>query len=190
MIVLTSLWLPIVLSAVLVFVASSLIHTVLGYHNNDNGQLPDENATLAALRALKIPDGDYGVPYGGSSAARKSPDFHEKMKAGPLALLTVKAKGNFGMGPTLLTWYIYNLIVSTFVAYLASRTLAAGADYLSVFRVAAFTAFMAYGMGAPIQSIWFWRKWSTTIKNLFDGLVYGLLTGGVFGWLWPHVAAG
>ena len=40
MVPVTSLWLPIVLSGVLVFVASSLIHMVLGYHKGDYRALP------------------------------------------------------------------------------------------------------------------------------------------------------
>jgi hypothetical protein len=35
------------------------------------------------------------------------------------------------------------------------------------------------------SSIWYKKSWSGTLKNVFDGLVYGLVTGGVFGWLWP-----
>ena len=91
------------------------------------------------------------------------------------------------MGPALAQWFIYLLIVSTFAAYLASRTLPAAAHYLEVFRIAGTTAFMAYAMSHPAASIWYWRSWSTTFKYIIDGLVYGLLTGGVFGWLWPHV---
>jgi hypothetical protein len=38
----------------------------------------------------------------------------------------------------------------------------------------------------PVDSIWFFRHWSTSLKNVFDGLIYALLTGGVYGWLWPR----
>ena len=51
MVPLTSLWLPILLSAVVVFAASSIIHMVLPYHRNDFKKLPDEEGFLAALRA-------------------------------------------------------------------------------------------------------------------------------------------
>jgi len=35
------------------------------------------------------------------------------------------------------------------------------------------------------MSIWYRRSWSTTLKATLDGVIYGLLTGGAFGWLWP-----
>ena len=43
-----ALWLPIVLSALLVFVVSAIIHMVLKYHNRDYKQLPNEVAVRAA----------------------------------------------------------------------------------------------------------------------------------------------
>lgn len=35
------------------------------------------------------------------------------------------------------------------------------------------------------NSIWYKRKWSSTLKSMADGLVYALVTAGTFGWLWP-----
>lgn len=78
-----------------------------------------------------------------------------------------------------------SVVVSFFAAYLASRTLDPGADYLAVFRVVGTTAFLAYSMAHMSDSIWKGQKWSTTIKHMIDGLVYALLTAGCFGWLWP-----
>ena len=70
---LTSLWLPIVLSAVLVFVASSLVHMLLGWHKGDYPSLPDEKRFADAVRPLAIPPGDYMVPRPGSMAEMRSP---------------------------------------------------------------------------------------------------------------------
>jgi hypothetical protein len=187
MISLTALWMPILVSAVVVFIASSLVHTLIGHHNSDYGPLPDEAATLAALRGLNIPPGEYRAPYANGSTGMKDPAYLAKVQQGPRALMTLKAGGNEGMGASLTQWFVYLLIVSTFAAYLASRTLPAAAHYLEVFRIAGTTAFMAYAMSHPSVSIWFGRSWSATFKYVIDGLVYGLLTGGVFGWLWPHV---
>ena len=53
------------------------------------------------------------------------------------------------------------------------------------FRFVGCTAFIGYAVALWQNSIWFKRKWSTTAKNTFDGLVYALLTAGTFGWLWP-----
>jgi hypothetical protein len=185
MITIASLWLPIVLATLAVFFASSLLHMLLSYHDADYGPLPDEDAALAALRPLNIPPGNYAVPRGARSQM-KDPAFLQKMQQGPLLMMHVRPGGSMRMGPMLGSWFVYVLVVAFFTAYLCSRTLATGADYLSVFRVAGFTAFMAYAVGQPMESIWYSRNWSSTLKNIIDGLIYGLLTGGVFGWLWPR----
>jgi hypothetical protein len=101
--------------------------------------------------------------------------------------MTVVRNGPISMTKPLIQWFIYTLIVGVFAAYVASRTLAAGAEYLQVFQIAGTTAFIAYAAGLWQQSIWYNRPWSTTMKHTLDGLIYGLLTGGVFGWLWPAV---
>jgi hypothetical protein len=189
MVSIASLWLAILVATVLVFIASSLMHTVLKYHDSDYNRLPDEDAALAALRGLNIPPGNYCAPRPTGHNGKKDPAFMAKVKQGPMVLLNLRAGGELGMGSMLLQWYIYVLIVSTLAAYLAAHTLDVGAPYLKVFRVAGFTAFMAYAAGQPIEGIWYSRKWSSICKNIFDGLVYGLLTGGAFGWLWPRLVA-
>jgi len=185
MVSLTALWMPILLSAVIVFIASSVIHMVLPYHKSDYGRLPDEDRIIAALRPLKIPPGDYILPYASSMAALKDPAFVDKMKAGPVAIMTVRPSGPPTMGRSLVLWFVYAVVVSGMAAYVAGRVLGPGADYLAAFRFAGTTAFAAYAMAHFQASIWMGRSWSTTIKDLFDGLVYALLTGGTFGWLWP-----
>ena len=44
--------------------------------------------------------------------------------------------------------------------------------------------FMGYAMALPQFSIWYKRNWGTTIRSMVDGLIYSLLIGGTFGWLW------
>lgn len=182
---LVALWLPIILSAVLVFIASSIIHMFLGYHASDYVAVPDEPKVRAALGPMAIPPGDYTVPHAGSSAAMRSPEFAEKMKEGPVVLFTVTRPGPITMGKTFVQWFLYLLVVGVLAAYVAGRALPPGAEYLEVFRFAGTTAFIAYAVGAWPMSIWYRRKWSTTVKSTLDGLIYGLLTAGVFGWLWP-----
>lgn len=185
MVPLASLWLPIVVSAVLVFVASSIIHMVLPYHRTDYRKLPAEDQAMEAIGKLGIPPGDYMMPCAGSPQMMKDPAFIEKMKRGPVAIMTVLPVGMPSMGNNLAQWFIFNLAVSAFAAYITGRALAPGEDYLAVFRFAGTTAFAGYSLGQWPDSIWYKRAWSTTLKNTLDGLVYGLLTAGVFGWLWP-----
>ena len=50
MVGLTTLWLPVLLSAVLVFIASSIIHTLLNYHWTDWDKIPGEDNVLEAAQ--------------------------------------------------------------------------------------------------------------------------------------------
>lgn len=187
MIPLTSLWLPILLSAVFVFVASSVIHMVLTYHRGDHRRLPAEDQVMAALRPFQIPPGDYFMPHAPGPSATKSPAFVEKMTKGPVALLTMLPSGPFQMGPQLAQWFGYCLVVSLFAGYLASRALGPGAQYLDVSQIASTAAFMGYGLALWQNSIWYRRSWATTLRSNIDALIYGFLTGGTFGWLWPSM---
>lgn len=186
MVSLMSLWIPILLSAVIVFVASSIMHMVLGYHKNDMGKIPKEDEAMAALRPLNIPPGDYFMPHADSMAAMKDAAFLDKMKAGPVAYLTVLPSAPPSMGASLAQWFLYCVLVSIIAAYVAGHALKPGAHYLEVFRVVGCVSFAAYALAQFQNSIWGKRNWLTTLKFVFDGLVFGLLTAGTFGWLWPH----
>ncbi len=185
MVSLVSLWLPVLLAAVLVFAASSLIHMVLGYHRADFRKVPEEDQVMEPLGRFSIPPGDYVMPHAASPAEMKSPGFVEKSKRGPVAFLTALPAGIPSMGPRLAQWFLTCVLVGLFAGYVAGRALGPGAPYLSVFRLAGTTAFAGYGLALLQESIWYGRAWSTTLKNVFDALVYALLTAGAFGWLWP-----
>jgi hypothetical protein len=58
----TALWLPIVLSAVIVFIASSIMQAVLTYHHSDCKQIPEEDEVMAKLRAVGLKRGYYHFP--------------------------------------------------------------------------------------------------------------------------------
>jgi hypothetical protein len=185
MVSLTVLWLPIVLSAVIVFVASSIMHMLLPYHRSDYRQLPDEDKLLATLRAAGLKQGLYHFPFC-THKDMKSPAAIEKFKQGPVGMLTVFPSGPPAMPKFLGMWFAYCLIIGFFVAYLTGRTVAPGANYMAVFRVAGTAAFLAYGLGNLSNGIWKGQPWSVTLKEAIDGLVYALLTAGTFGWLWPR----
>jgi hypothetical protein len=186
MVPLVSLWLPIVLSAVIVFVVSSILHMVLPYHKGDLRKVPKEDEVMAALRSFNIPPGDYSMPCGGSMADAKSPEFKKKLNEGPVIYMTVVPSGPSSMGRSLVLWFCYSVIVGIFAAYIAGRALGPEARYLQVFRFAGCTAFTGYSLALLQQSIWYHRNWWTTLKSVFDGLLYGCLTAGTFGWLWPR----
>lgn len=185
MVSLMSLAVPIVLSAVLVFVASSVIHMVLSYHKGDFGALPKEDEILETFRRLNVGHGDFVAPYCDSPQMMNDPAYKEKMRRGPGLVVTVWPTGSFNMGATLGQWFVYLLLVSVFTAYVLSRVFAPGADYMGVFRIAGTVAFMAYALAMPQANIWYQKQWGSTLRSMGDGLVYGLITAGVFGWLWP-----
>jgi len=185
MVPLSALWLPIVLSAVIVFVASSIMHMVLPYHRGDYRKLPDEDKVLTALRGVGLKRGLYIFPFS-DHGNMKSPEIMEKYKQGPVGTMTIFPSGPPVMPKFLGLWIGYCLIIGLFVAYLAAHTIVPGAHYLHVFRVVGTAAFLAYGLGNLSNGIWKGQTWSMTIKEVIDGLVFALLTAGTFGWLWPH----
>lgn len=180
------LWLPILISAVIVFAVSSAIHMMLPWHKNDYRKVPKEDEVMDALRPFAVPPGDYMVPLPSTMKEMRSPEFVEKFKKGPILVLTVMPNGPTSMVKSLVLWFVYIAVVAIFAAYVAGRALPAGAEYRQVFRFAGATAFIGYSVALWQMSIWYSRSWVTTVKATVDGLVYALLTAAVFGWLWPR----
>ena len=183
---LTALWLPILVAAVFVFIASAIIHMGPFWHRGDYPAVPNQDQTQAALQPFDIPPGDYMLPRAANMAEMKTPEFKQKIERGPVMILTVFPRGGISMGKTMPLWFLYCVVVSYFAAYIAGRALAPGVDYLEVFRFAGATAFIAYCVALWQMSIWYGRGWRLSIIYTLDGLIYSLLTAGVFGWLWPR----
>jgi hypothetical protein len=180
---LSALWLPILLSTVAVFIVSSLIWAVIQYHNSDWKRLPDEESGRTALKGAS--PGQYAMPYAADNAAKADEAWQVKYREGPVAMITVVPHGELAMGKQLVQWFAWCLLLSIFVGYIAGTTLPAGSEYLKVFQITSTTAILAYGGGAGMNLIWFGATGSKTVKDLLDALVYGLVTGGIFGSLWP-----
>ena len=175
------LWLPILVSAVLGFIASALIWTVVKWHNVDYRRTADEEAVRAALKGSE--PGFYLLPFCLDPSDFNTPDVQKKFEDGPIGYLTIVPNGIPRMGPKLVMMFAYFVVVGIICAYFVSRTAAPGADYLAVFRIAGTVAFIAHSMAIVPESIWFGKPWSVTAKYFVDALVYGLLAGGAFGWL-------
>ena len=184
MVPLAALWLPILLSSVVVFVVSAIVCMFLPYHRTDWLRLPDEAGTMDHLRQGNLTPGMYAIPY-----ALDDPNSEEtkaKFAAGPVGYLYVKpTEGALNMGPNLIKVFIYYLVLNFFLAYLGHATLPVGTDYLKVFQVMGAAGFMAHSMANVHYAIWFGATWSFCWKNMFDGLLYGLLTAGIFASMWP-----
>jgi hypothetical protein len=176
-----ALWLPILVTAVIIFITGALIWMIMPWHRTDIRAATDEESVRSALKGAA--PGMYLVPYVWDESGKPDPEKSKLMEEGPVAYVTVVPPGPPTMGGKLVQNFVYNLLVAVACAYMVSRTLAAGADYLAVFRIAGTTAFIAYGVAYIQESIWFGRQWSTTMKSFLDALIYALLTGGIFGWL-------
>lgn len=188
MITLTELWLPILLSAVFVFIASSILHMVIPIHKGDYRKLPGEEKIQDAIRAQGPSVGTYMFPCADSMKDCGSPEMIEKFKRGPVGIMTVLPSGAPAIGKNLIQWFVYTLVVGLFVAYAALLGFPRGAEFMPVFRLAGTVALAAYALSPVPESIWKGQLWSTTGKFIFDGVVYGLITGATFAWLWPAVA--
>jgi hypothetical protein len=181
-----TLWIPIILSAVIVFVASSVIWMALPFiHKHEYKKLGDkEPMVMEAVRSWGLGGGMFMFPFMDSKEC-KTPAGKEKAERGPWGVMMLRA-GPWSMGPLMGMWFINILLISFTVAYIASNAGLTGAPYLKVFQVVGATAFLAYGGSSLTDCIWKGRPWNTLPGSLFDALVYAGLTAGVFGWRWPH----
>jgi hypothetical protein len=185
MVGLASLWLPILLASVLVFVVSAAVWMALPHHKTDWSRLPDQEGFMDALGAQNAAPGMYGVPHH-LDVDWKDPEQVAKVAEGPTAFVYVTdPKRMTTMSAQLIQIFIFYLVVNFFIAYLATATLPMGTDYLKVFQVTGAAAFMAHGAAHFMYGIWFGASWSFVWKNVADSLLYALLTAGVFGWMWP-----
>ena len=185
MVSLTALLLPILIAAVIVFIAGFILNTVLPHHLTDFAGLPDEDAMREAVGAQGVSGGQYLFPHAATRQEQNDPAFMEKANAGPAGILIVGPNGFGPLPKKLISHFVYVLVISLVAGYVGSACLPAGVDYLKVFQVVGCAAFLGYVGATPLFSIWYHMTWSFTLKQVVDGLIYALLTAGVFGWLWP-----
>lgn len=183
MVTIGSLWLAILLSAALVWIMSAVVWMVLPHHRSDWARVANEDAARTALRGLA--PGQYNLPHLDSPKELEQPEARAKFTDGPVGFVTIVPNGVPSMGKHLAATFLFYTVVGVVTAYLASRTLPPGTEYLTVFRVTGTVAWLAYGMAVVPDAIWFGRPWSAVLKWQFDALLYGLLTAGTFAWQWP-----
>jgi len=180
-----ALWLPILLSAVFVFIVSSIIHMALPIHRKDFLGVPNEDDIRAALRKATVPPGQYMIPHAPSMKASAEPEFLARMNEGPVLTMIVQSNGPWAMGPSLLKWFAFSLIVSVFCAYLAGIANPPGAAAMAIFQVTGAVAFLGYVFSHVHE--WTWKGLGTDVMVRFaiDGVIYALITAATFAWLWP-----
>lgn len=181
-----SLWLPVLVSAVAVWIASAIVWMALPHHKSDFKKLPSEDGISEALRKLSLTPGQYLLPFMGDRNAMKDPAFLKRVEDGPVAMITSRPNGMPAMGKNLILYFGYCVLVSFVTAYVARHTLSVGTSRFDVFHLTGTVAIAAYALAIFPESIWMWRPWPATLKSVCDSIAYGLMTGAIFAWLWPH----
>lgn len=183
MVPLTMLWLPILVSAVLVFIASNILWMLLPFwHAKDYKRMPDDKVFVDAT--LPLASGQYMYPW--LDWKTMTPEQKSSAMSGPSGFLIVRNPNRFSFPAALAQYVLYCILVSLFVAYLTGRVLGPGAPYLEVFQVAGTAGVLGWAFGSDIpNAIWYGKPWAATLKHVVDGIIFGLLIGGTFGWLWP-----
>lgn len=187
MVPIMSLWLPILVSAIFVWVASFIMHSFLPYHKKDYVGVPAEDETREFLRKTGISPGEYVIPFASDMKQMMSPEHRDKMNKGPVAYIRIIPNGPMSGWQKMAGWFVYSLVIGVFAAYIAGRALEPGAHYLSVFRFVGAVSFFCYAVAWWQESLFLNKPWGTMMKYTFDGLVFALLTAGTFGWLWPQM---
>jgi hypothetical protein len=179
------LWLPIIVASVIVFIASFISWMVLPFHKKDFRKLKDEEALFKTLAAMDAEPGMYMFPSCDDPSRMKDPEYKKQWLAGPHgSILLCPAAPNFGRN--LLLVFVFYLVLSFFVAYLASFTVTADAGFGHVMRVTGTAAVLGYVFAAIPNAIFFGKPLRATVLDAIDGIVYGVLTGMIFAWMWPE----
>lgn len=185
MVGLSALWMPILVSAVFVFITLAIIHMIPGWHQGDMSAVPAEDKVMETLRGVSVQPGEYRFPYGNTTKEMEAPEFVAKMKAGPVGVMTIRPNGELPFGRMMGQWFVYSLFIAVLAAYLTGRTRGLGAPFLEVFRVSGTVAFCCYAVALWQDWIWWGKSTRRTLTWSVDGLLYALVTGATFGWLWP-----
>ncbi len=180
-----SLWLPVVVSAIAVFLLSSVLHMVLKYHKADYKKLTNEDAIREVMGKAKLMPGLYVTPYCDDHKQMAEPAFVEKREKGPVGFITIAPNGQFSMGKQLFLWFLVALLVSFLASYVARHSLLPTTAPREAMRITSVVAFGCYGVSSLINSVWMMQPWGNTARSLFDALVYAMATGAAFYFLWP-----
>lgn len=179
------LWLPILLSAVAVWIVSAIVWMALPHHKRDFIALPDEDAFIDFIRKSGIEPGNYVFPDFRGSEAMKSEKIQNLLEKGPVGHLSVWP-APLTMGGKLVATFIVYLAVSMMIAYLTRVALPGAAPFPKVFQVAATAGVLAYCFSFIPNGVWFGAYTRTIVASFVDGIVYGCITGAIFAWFWQH----
>ena len=179
------LWLPVLLSAGAIWIVSAIVGMALPHHKRDFVGLPDEDGFMDYLRGRGIEPGNYLFPDFRDREALKSEKVEKALNEGPVGHLSVW-QTPVTMGGKLVATFVVYLVVSTLIAYLTRVALPGAASFAKVFQVAATAGVLAYCFSFIPNALWFSAYRRTIVASVFDGILYGVITGAIFAWCWPH----
>lgn len=182
------LWIPILLGGVFAWIASSIVHMVLKYHNHDYNELSNETEVLSALGKSKPLPGIYSLPHCTDMKEMADESVQKKFNDGPVAMISVFPNGLPPMGKLLVFQFLYFVLGSAFIAYLASSVMPAGTEFMQVFEYVVKVGFLAFGFANIPYSIWYGHPWTVTARFLLDAVIYAVVIAGTFAWLWPQMS--
>lgn len=180
---LLQLWLPILVTGVVLFFASFVAWMVLPHHQGDFSPIPQEDKWMDAVRSMNLPAGSYMFPYM-THAEAKDPEKIAKYTAGPRGTAVVWDMPN--MGRNLLLTFVYFLLIALVTAYIAWEALQGQTvTFLKAFQIVGAIGVLTFASSGQLNAVWFPRRIWT---DFIDGIVYGVLMGLVFAILWPAAA--
>ncbi len=179
------LWMPILVTAVLIFIASTMIHMVFKWHNADYQKLTNEDDVRAVVHASSAEPGQYMIPYCVDMKEMGGEVMMKKFNDGPVAFLTVRKNGTPAMGSTLFQWFIFTIVIASFAGWIAMSVFSGKADARAAGQMVGLISFLAYGAGSVPLGIWLGKSWGSVAKDLLDAVIYGVISWLVFAWCWP-----
>jgi len=196
MVALSSLWFAIAVTSIVIFFASAIMWMLLPHHKKDiqfinctdaDKEADKEAAFIDAVNAAALKPGMYMYP-GCDAKDYKSDEGKARYNNGPWGTLTIyPGKPNFPMN--LLKTFITFFVITLFVAYITGLSVGAGADYMQVFRVSGAAAMLGHCMGGITSDFFMGKPSRLIITELFDKVVYALLTAGMFASMWPAASS-
>jgi hypothetical protein len=182
---LSEIWLPILLVSVATFIASAITWTVLPHHKKEFRKAPDEAALRALLLAQGMSGGQWRIPYCDTKEEMKSPEFLSRFDTGPVGILQFERTGGMQFPQRLIKSFLLFAFIAFFTGYVLQEALQAGESFLRVFQVGGSISFGAHALGHVQDTIWFGKSWKRVIMQAIDSLIFSLVTGAIFAWLWP-----
>jgi len=182
---LPQLWLPVLVTAVLVFIASSLIHMVFKWHNSDYKKLSNEDDVRAAVRASSPAPGQYILPHCADMKDMQGEAMQKKFIDGPVGFMTLRKNGPPSMGGSLLQWFIYILLISAIAGAIAMRIYGVQGESHRAGHLVGLISFLTYTGGSVQMGIWMGKPWGSVAKDVLDGLIYATISAFAFQFLWP-----